>query len=162
MRLPIAVLLALTCSAAFAQDGATLRTRMGAQAFHDAGLEKLSPQELDHLEHWMATHAPELAAALPASEAHSARTAARQPATPTARSGRDVVNSRIAGRFDGWHAGSVLTLENGQQWRVVDDSELTVTKAMEHPAVTVRPGLIGGWNLKVEGYNTRARVTPAN
>ncbi|NUO73392.1 MAG: hypothetical protein HOQ10_11845 [Frateuria sp.] len=162
MRLPIFALLALACCAASAQDGATLRARMGTQDFDAAGLQKLSPQELAHLERWVASHAPELAAALPASEAHSAKAAARQPATPTARSGRDVVDSRIAGRFDGWHAGSVLTLENGQQWRVVDDSGLTMPQALEHPAVTVRPGLMGGWNLKVEGYNTRARVAPAN
>lgn len=162
MRLLVPVLLGLACTAACAQDAATLRAQMGARDFHQAGLEKLSPQELDHLQRWLAAHASELAATMPASAAHSAKVAARQPAAPRADRHGDVVESHLAGRFDGWHPGSVLTLENGQQWRVVDDSELTVPQATDHPTVTVRPGLMGGWNLQVEGYNTRARVKPAN
>jgi hypothetical protein len=159
MRLPVFALLALACLSAVAQDSSELRTRMGAQAFHAAGLDKLSPQELAQLEAWLATHPP---VTLPASRAASARIAARVPEAPSAGHGRDRVESRIAGRFEGWHPGSVLTLQNGQQWRVIDSSELVVRQALDQPPVTVRPGLLGGWNLKVEGYNTQARVKPAN
>lgn len=159
MRLPIFALLALACCGAVAQDQQDLRTRMGAQDFHAAGLDRLSAQELQHLEQWLAAHPP---VAPPASEARSARVAAHAPEAPREKHGREKVESRIAGRFQGWHRGSVLTLENGQQWRVVDSSELVVPDAIEQPAVSVRPGLLGGWNLKVEGYNTQARVEPAN
>jgi hypothetical protein len=139
---------------------ANVEQQMSAEQFKAAGLDKLSPQELAQLEAWLATHPP---VTLPASRAASARIAARVPETPAAAErGRDRVESRIAGRFHGWHPGSVLTLQNGQQWRVIDSSELVVRQALDQPPVTVRPGLLGGWNLKVEGYNTQARVKPAN
>jgi len=160
--LSIALLTLALAGVAAAQDGTSLQQHMGATEFHQSGLDKLSPQELAHLQHWLAQHAAQLAAAVPASAASSAKVAARQPAAASARADRDVVQSRIAGSFTGWQPGSVLQLANGQHWRVVDDSSLTVTHPQQTPAVTIRPGLIGGWNLKVEGYNTRARVEPAN
>lgn len=162
MRLPIFALLLLACCGAVAQEASGLRARMGASDFHAAGLDKLSPQELAHLERWLMAHPSPSSTALPASEAHSARAAAREPEAADEERGRETVESRIAGRFQGWHPGSVLTLANGQQWRVVGSSELVVPEPLEQPAVRVRPGLLGGWNLKVEGYNTQARVEPAN
>ncbi len=71
------------------------------------------------------------------------------------------MSSRIAGEFKGWRHGTTLTLENGQQWRVDDESSL-VSRTMQSPAVTIERGTFGQWWLRVEGYNTAAKVKPAN
>jgi hypothetical protein len=56
----------------------------------------------------------------------------------------------------------VLALANGQRWRVADDSALATGRPLDAPAVTVGPGLLGGWLPKAAGYNASARVEPAN
>ena len=67
----------------------------------------------------------------------------------------------VAGRFQGWQTGSVIVLQNGQKWRVIEGS-LVVPRPLEQPEVTVKPAALGGWFLKVKGYNSSARVEPAN
>lgn len=154
----------LPASAGLAQQADPLRQRMGEAQFHAAGLDRLSPAELATLERWLAAHGGELVDVVPVSQLPSARAAAQaaeRPAAPAAAR-QDTISSRIAGRFTGWHAGDVLTLANGQRWRVVDDSSLVTGRPLEAPAVTVKHGLFGGWLLKVEGYNTSARVAPAD
>ncbi|WEN14729.1 hypothetical protein PY254_16070 [Rhodanobacter sp. AS-Z3] len=156
-----------------AQQAVSLKQQMGAAQFNQAGLDKLSPAELVSLQKWLATHAVEMAAAVPASEVSSANVvadkgasqsiAATQKKSDKARSKASrIVTSPIAGRFDGWGPGSVIVLQNGQKWRISDDSSLQVTRSLESPVATVKPGVLGSWMLKVEGYNTSARVRPAN
>lgn len=151
--LAFALALALASGAAHAQNAPGLQQRMGAAAFHQAGLDKLSPAELQALQQWLAAHAGELSpvAVAPAPTARAAAEPARQ-----------AIVSHVEGRFIGWQPGSVLVLANGQHWRVVDDSALDTGRALQAPVVTVKPGLFGGWLLKVAGYNTAARVQPAN
>lgn len=139
-----------------AQQANALRQQMGATAYQRAGLDKLSANERDYLATWLSAHASELAAAVPASAAPTA-TAATHAAPAHA-----TVESRIAGHFDGWQPGAVLVLSNGQRWRVTDDSSLDTGKTLDAPAVSIKPGLLGGWLLKVKGYNASARVQPAN
>jgi hypothetical protein len=163
-----ALVFGLSATALHAQQASALQRQMGAEAFRQAGLEKLSPQELRSLEAWLAAHGDQVVRATPASEVASAgaiagRASPFQAAAPSRQpASDDAVASRIAGRFDGWTPGSILKLENGQQWRVSDDSSLTVVHALDRPPVTVKPGLLGGWLFKVQGYNASARVEPAN
>lgn len=157
---------ATVVGAAHAQSTPSLQQRMGGAAFHRAGLDKLDAQELHTLEQWLAAHPDALAP--PPSETRSAAAAAdRASAHPGARAAktgasRESITSHVAGRFGGWQPGDVLVLANGQHWRVVDDSSLNTGKVLDAPTVTIKPGLVGGWLLKVEGYNTSARVQPAN
>lgn len=135
--------------------------------FREAGLDRATPAEIAVLEQFMIEHAGELGALSPASDATSAaavvdaqparaRRAEKEPASSGER-----VSSRIAGSIRGWSPGSTLTLENGQRWRVVDDSSL-VTRMLDRPGVTIEPGSFGTWWLRIEGYNNVARVKPAN
>jgi hypothetical protein len=151
----LALLLAL-CAPLHAQQTNLLREHMGESGFHRAGLDKLDPSERQYLEAWLFAHAAELEAAIPASTAPTA-TAATHSAPAHA-----MVESHINGEFHGWQPGDVLVLANGQRWRVTDDSSLSIGRKIDAPAVTVKPGLFGGWLLKVHGYNTSARVQPAN
>lgn len=160
----LAAALLAAAGAAHAQDAPTLQQRMGAAAFHRAGLDKLSPAELQALQQWLAAHADALAPAPSAagSASAAAQRAMAQPAPAKAGPARQAITSRIAGDFRGWRPGSVLVLANGQRWRVSDDSSLDTGKPLTAPAVTVKPGLVGGWLLKVAGYNTSARVQPVD
>ncbi|MGH8157357.1 MAG: hypothetical protein ACREPQ_04515 [Rhodanobacter sp.] len=166
--------LALPCSLLHAQQTTTLQQHMGNSDFHESGLDKLNPAELKHLQQWLSAHAAELAAAVPASEAASASAAAGKPAksggglshhdASASKAGipNNTVVNRLAGSFKGWGPHTTFTLQNGQQWRVVDDSDLTTGKTLEDPEVTIKPGFMGSWLLMVKGYNASARVAPVN
>ncbi|MFD0322038.1 hypothetical protein [Lysobacter gummosus] len=67
------------------------------------------------------------------------------------------VTSTLKGEFRGWSSGTVLTLENGQRWRVVEGS-LFLGKSVPAPKITIRPGLMGGWYLEAEGQTPKAKV----
>lgn len=68
----------------------------------------------------------------------------------------NAVESRMPGRFEGWEPRQVLVLENGQRWRVVDDSSATLN--LHNPRVWVRRGALGSFRFEVEGSNSSARV----
>jgi hypothetical protein len=159
--------LALAGSAAADSTKSRLEQLMGDK-FRQAGLDRASPAEIAVLEQFMIEHAGELRALVPASDRGSATAVADAEAASERRaekksgSDNEQVSSRIAGAFSGWRQGTTLTLENGQQWRVGDGSSLTVPRPIDSPAVTIKPGTFGNWWLRVEGFNTAAKVKPAN
>lgn len=152
-----------------AQQAPSLAARMGAAEFHRAGLDQLNPQQLAALESWLAAHDGELARQRPLAAEASATVAADRashravaPTPNKPKPAHEAIRSTVAGSFRGWRPGDVLVLANGQRWRVADDSALDTGKVIDAPAVTIKPGLMGSWLLKVDGYNTAARVQPAN
>ncbi|MBL8521784.1 MAG: hypothetical protein JNK75_14095 [Betaproteobacteria bacterium] len=68
----------------------------------------------------------------------------------------DRIESRIAGRFEGWRANSNIRLANGQVWQVADDSARFLD--LENPKVVIRRGALGSFYLEVEGTNHSPRV----
>src|SRR5262245_33933951 len=67
------------------------------------------------------------------------------------------VTSTLKGSFNGWSSGTVLELENGQRWRVIEGS-LYLGKTLPSPKITIRPGMMGGWYLEAEGQTPKAKV----
>ncbi|CAM3744484.1 hypothetical protein [Roseateles saccharophilus] len=67
------------------------------------------------------------------------------------------IESRIRGKFHGWHAGSQLELENGQVWRIADGSEAVYE--LQDPKVVVHRGMLGAFYLEIEGVGFQMRVT---
>ena len=67
------------------------------------------------------------------------------------------IESRINGKFHGWHAGSQLELENGQVWRIADGSEAVYE--LQNPKVIVHRGMLGAFYLEIEGVGFQLRVT---
>ena len=67
------------------------------------------------------------------------------------------IYSSISGEFRGWSQGSRFTLDNGQVWQVADSTARLRVK-LEDPKITIEPGALGAWFMKVEGYNARAAV----
>jgi len=66
------------------------------------------------------------------------------------------ITSTVRAGFDGWGPNSLITLDNGQVWQVVDSSSGTTTPANRR--VTVRRGALGSFFIEFEGLNKSPRV----
>ena len=114
--------------------------------------------------------APAAAAVVQAAAPAAAPLAAASPAAspeqnfglrPVVKKQKDAepsaIHSNVVGRFDGWSPGTVLTLANGQVWKVTDDTD-AVLPIMQNPKVEITRGLLGAYFLQVEGHTNSARV----
>ncbi len=155
----LAACLVLAAPLAFAQQFSSVEERMSSQQFKEAGLDKLSPEELAKLNAFIRNEVNVRTA-----QAHEAG-AREQNKNDAGRIGfkdyygeRGEVVSRIPGTFKGWHGGTVFTLENGQVWRQIDSTELAGVN-IENAVVHITPSLVGnGWFLQVEGYGSYTKV----
>lgn len=77
-----------------------------------------------------------------------------QPVAP--KDQLDRVESRVDGVVEGWQAGSVFQLANGQRWMVADGSRATLF--LRSPKVTISRGAMGTFWIQFEGSNQAARV----
>lgn len=68
----------------------------------------------------------------------------------------EVLESRIAGRFEGWRPNQRITLVNGQVWQVIDDSS-SFGDAQE-PVVRIRRAALGSYRMEVDGVTRSPRV----
>lgn len=105
----------------------------------------------------------------PALEAPPLRVPAAPTAVPVAREERfglenqvreaplATIESRIAGRFEGWGPNSRIRLENGQAWQIADDSSRMFLQ-FDNPRVVIRRGALGSFFLDIEGDNRSPRV----
>ncbi|TWI14105.1 hypothetical protein [Aerolutibacter ruishenii] len=145
-RLPAILLLAAlsTLQPASAQVAAVpVEKRFSAEQFQAAGLHRLSADELATLNRLL--------------QEDQARVLRRATA-PTRE--QEPVRSSIAGEFRGWSTGTVFTLANGEKWRVTEGSY--TVRPVTRPAVTIRPGMISGWYMEVEGHSVKAKVRRAD
>ena len=69
----------------------------------------------------------------------------------------EAIESSIVGEFNGFAKGRKYTLENGQVWEQIEPATLAGVRKT-NPEVTIKPGIINNWFLKIEGYNTAAKV----
>ena len=157
-RLLIVLLLLAASTVAFAQsrDGAPIEQQMSAEEFKAAGLDKLSAAELARLNAWLARSVPSQAAI------DKAREEGRQEVVKKHRGffdfgSKEPIVSNIAGKFDGFGKGRQYTLQNSQVWEQVDDATLTGIHKTD-PGVKITPGVVGIWYMKINGYNTAAKV----
>lgn len=146
--------LLLTCSslALHAQNFSSLEERMSQRDFESAGLQKLNPQELEFLNRWL----QERGLTAPASAAPSVPND-RIGLTPERDPANEIVRSRLLGSFRGWTGNTVFRLENGQVWQQTGGGSFGGV-SLESPEVTIQQGLLSAWYLRVEGYNSRAKV----
>lgn len=158
----LAFALLLACSAtAFAQaQTPPIEQAMSPAEFKAAGLDKLSPDELAHLNAWLGrtiTQQTEQAAATAATQATEK---VKQENRGFFHFGEDTpIDAHLVGEFRGFGGkGAHYTLDNGQEWQQVDDAELPGVR-MTNPTVDIKPSVVGNtWYMKVGKYNTRAQV----
>ncbi|MEN5060386.1 hypothetical protein [Luteimonas sp. TWI1416] len=158
-----------TALPAFAQQP-RIEDRMSAAEFRAAGLGKLDDAELDRLNAWLARQAGAPAASTTvgagadveariAQAREEGRREAASAATglPASAPAREPIESTIVGAFQGFGSGRQYTLANGQVWRQIDGATLSGARGTD-VGVRIRPGMLGAWWLKVDGYNTQAKV----
>lgn len=153
-------------SPATGQEFSSLEERMSRAEFTAAGLDKLSAQELETLNNWLRGTVDSVADAAAATAASEAVATHKENRIGFDRAGvlgsRDAdgsVTSRIKGDFRGWsRKGQRFELENGQIWEVTDAANPLMGVRLDNPLATIESGFSGAWYLRVEGYNTRAKV----
>ena len=161
MKSLFAVFLSLLwCMSVIAAEGfSSLEEQMTGNEFTAAGLDKLTPGELEALNRWIRSHS--LATlATPASGA--APIAPAQASTdrrgfPDHEGDRTPITSRIKGRFSGWDGQGVFNLENGMIWEQTDKDKFYI-REVENPLAIIEPGMFGSWRLHIDGHDSKCRV----
>jgi len=162
LRIPFAMLLLALAPFAWAQQDAPLtanvETQMSADEFKAAGLDKLSAQELATLNAWLqhkvvqeTTKAVEVA-----------KEEGRKEVKEINRGffdfgSSEAIESTLVGEFKGFAKGRQYTLENGQVWEQIEPASLEGVRRT-NPKVSVKPGMFNNWFMRIDGYNTAAKV----
>jgi hypothetical protein len=73
-----------------------------------------------------------------------------------AKSAVDQIESRVAGKFEGWWPNAKIPLVNGQVWQVSDGSSRYYD--LDSPEVTITRGVLGAFYLNVKGDNRTVGV----
>jgi len=68
------------------------------------------------------------------------------------------IKTTISGKFDGWEAGTVFRLANGQRWQVANNNERFYTPVQDNTEVEIRPSAFGGFWMYVPALRARVRV----
>ena len=151
------ILLLLLASASFARAQATdfpgVQKAMSPEAFEQAGLSKLSPEERARLDEFIRGYA--------AASSEKAATAAVDQAAKEGKVKRnepEVIQSSIVGTFRGYDGRTTFTLENGTVWKQsqqvsrayppIDSPPVLVFKGTSMLA-SYRMYIAGGGNIRV-------------
>jgi hypothetical protein len=107
--------------------------------FKAAGLNKLSPEELQKLNAWLQGYRD------------VTEKAAEKKATAVAsRTKLDLLVSRVDGSFDGLTGRTVIRLEDGTVWKQANADDRFRPKVTDHPAAVVIHGVFG-YKMQLEG-----------
>lgn len=144
----VALALLLLCGVVRA-DGPDVRTLLTPEEFKAAGLDKLTPEEIDALNRWLVTYtakdAPEVRRVDPVVKAEARKVEA------------EGIRTRIVGEFKGWEGNTVFRLENGQIWKQRLPGRWYYRA--ESPEVELRKNLMGYWVMEVVAENHAIGVT---
>jgi len=147
-----AVLALAAAMPAQAQDSAIpLEQRLSREEMHEAGLDTLTPAQLAALNRLLVEKA-----ATPASAPAPTAAATDQSHTYIGLDDKPI-HSRVKGSVAGWEPGTVFSLENGQQWKVLKGS-MKLRAPVQAPEIVVVPGIAGRWFLQVDEDLPKARV----
>ncbi len=148
-----ALLLASVPLHAQEREGTPIEQQMTREEFRNAGLEKLSAEELARLNAW-----------LNRAVVQESRKAVAEARREDSSRGLGLFNSgeafeaRLVGRFNGFEHGRTYTLDNGQVWQQTDNARMYGVK-LDNPTVQLRPGLIGSsWFMRVDNRAVNAKV----
>lgn len=145
-------------SAQEARPASGVKQQMSAEEFRSAGLHKLDAGELAALDAWLQREVVQ-------ETANAVQQAREQGRQEVVRENRgffdfgttDPIESNIVGEFRGFAKGRTYTLANGQVWEQLDSASLAGVR-LSDPKVSIKPGLMGVWFLRIQGYNTGAKV----
>lgn len=161
-RIPFTLILLALATAAWGQQTplqtANVEQQMSADEFKAAGLDKLSAQELAALNAWLQRKVVQETAKV----AETAKEEGRKEVAEKNRGffdfgSAEAIESSIVGDFNGFANGRKYTLENGQVWEQIEPASLAGVRKT-NPKVRIKPGILNNWFMKIDGYNTMAKV----
>ena len=149
-----------------AQEFSSLEERMSYREFTEAGLDKLTPEELEALNQWLrrsvsevATNAAQVAVATAGATRSADRVGFERAGVLGSRDAPTEASGRIKGTFRGWEKkGQRFELDNGQIWEVTQIDQPFLGVNLDNPQAIIEAGFSGAWYLRVEGYNSRVKV----
>lgn len=139
-----------------------LQQQMSPTEFKAAGLDKLSAQELATLKRWLQGKVEAATTQAVAAVREEAREQGRQEVIVKNRGFFDFGSSEpitgvLQGEFRGFGKGRVYVLDNGQEWEQTDSTSVVGVRK-QSPKVSIKPGVMGVWYMKVEGVNSQPKV----
>src|SRR5205809_3968863 len=121
--------------AAREETSGSIQEMMSPEEFKAAGLNKLSPEELQKLDAWLQGY----------------RQVAEKKATARAeRTKLDLLVSRADGSFNGLTGATVIRLEDGTAWKQANADDHFRPRVTDHPAAVVTHTLFG-YKMRIEG-----------
>ena len=142
MLFSIAISLCLPTLAA-QRDYIPVEQRLSAEQLRATGLDTLSNEQLALLNRLLSE---DRVADLRAADDQRTQDEA---GLRTKRSDTQPISSAVQGQSRGWTQGQTLLLDNGQRWRVVD-SGVNFPRPVSNPKVTIAPGFLGAWYLRMD------------
>jgi hypothetical protein len=122
---------------------------MSSEDFLAAGLDKLTPKEIDALNRWLvrftAKDAPELTR-----ESEAVKEEVK-------RVEQEGIKTRLVGEFRGWDGDTVFRLENGQVWKQRIKGRWFYRATA--PEVELKKNFLGFWELRIVEANRAIGVT---
>jgi hypothetical protein len=116
-----------------------IQEMMTPEEFKAAGLNKLSPEELQKLDAWLQGYR------------QVTEQAAEKKATARAeRTKMDLIVSRVDGTFNGLTGRTLIRLEDGTVWKQANADDRYRPKVTDHPAAAVIHGVFG-YKMQIEG-----------
>jgi hypothetical protein len=122
---------------------------MTADEFKNAGLERLSPSEIEALNRWLLRYT-----ARQGSELRQHNEIVRKEIQKVEQEG---IRTRIAGEFLGWDGDTIFRLENGQVWRQRLPGQWYYRASA--PEVELSKNFMGFWMLRVVDADHAVGVT---
>ena len=147
------------------KSGKSVEEVMRPEEFRAAGLDKLSEDELQHLDAWLQGYrqttekkASERAEVKATEEIKKAKqeAVAEQPRTKM-----DSLVSRVDGRFAGLKGRTIIRLEDGTVWKQANFDDHFSGNVPDHPAAAVIHSVFG-YKMRIEGVATEFYVDPVS
>ncbi len=107
--------------------------------FKAAGLNKLSPDELQKLNAWLQGY-----------REVAEKAAAKKATAVASRTKLDLLVSRVDGQFNGLTGRTVIRLEDGTAWKQANADDRFRPKVTDHPGAVVIHGIFG-YKMQIEG-----------
>jgi len=133
--------------------------------FREAGLQKLTADELAVLENWIKGESkPKIAETktvvvteeLPKGDDAFGVEQVEERMAKIIQAPTDRIETRIKGNLRGWGGGTYFYLENGQVWKQIDNSSMRYN--LDNAEVVLFKGTMGTYFLKPEKLNSKVRV----
>jgi hypothetical protein len=140
-----------------AKPAKSLEETMRPEEFKAAGLDRLSEDELQHLDAYLQGYrqsaqkkATEQAQAQASEEIKKATVKATEEANKNARTKLDSLVSRVDGNIEGVKGHTMIRLEDGTVWKQVNADDRYRASVTDHPAAVVLHTTFG-YKMRIEG-----------